>query len=156
MAIANNIIHVLSRGVIIDQGHILLCQTSLDFPTLFYCLPGGHIEHGESAEACIVREMKEESGVDCGIKRFLGCLEYHFDPGQGKICHDHEYNFVFELESNTLKKDYQIPRLENHIELMWMPLEKIHDIDFRATPLKECLPTWVQSRKQNNFKSVMK
>ena len=44
----NNSIHVLSRSVLIDQDYILLCKT-VDLPINFYFLPGGHIEHGESA-----------------------------------------------------------------------------------------------------------
>ena len=74
----NKNIHVLSRAVIIDQGHLLVCQT-LDLPNNFYFLPGGHVEHGESAEQTVLRELVEECGSVCTIKRFLGCLEYSFD-----------------------------------------------------------------------------
>ncbi len=41
-----------------------------------YTLPGGHIEPGESFVDAVVREMKEETGLDifnpqlCGIKQF--------------------------------------------------------------------------------------
>ncbi len=35
-------IHVLSRAVILDGDHILLCKT-LDLPISFYFLPGGHV-----------------------------------------------------------------------------------------------------------------
>lgn len=73
-------IHVLSRAVIIDQGNILLCKT-LDLKINFYFLPGGHIENGESARTSLLRELKEETGFDCQEKRFLGCLEYSFEPG---------------------------------------------------------------------------
>ena len=56
-----NNIHVLSRAIILDQEHILVCKTR-DLPISFYFLPGGHIEHGESAEAAVIRELLEESG----------------------------------------------------------------------------------------------
>ncbi len=71
-------IHVLSRAVIIHDDKILLCKT-LDLEISFYFLPGGHIEHGESAENSLLRELKEETSADCKIKRFLGCLEYSVD-----------------------------------------------------------------------------
>jgi ADP-ribose pyrophosphatase YjhB (NUDIX family) len=54
----NNNIHVLSRAVIIDQGHILLCKT-LDLPVSFYFLPGGHVKHGESVESAVLRSLRK-------------------------------------------------------------------------------------------------
>lgn len=51
----------------------------------FYFLPGGHIEHGESAENAFLRELKEETSVRCTIKKFLGCLEHSFEPGHSSL-----------------------------------------------------------------------
>ena len=147
-------IHVLSRGVIIDQDHILLCRT-LDLPISFYFLPGGHVEHGESVEASLLRELMEETGAECKIKRFLGCLEYSFEPGHSSICHNHEYNFIFEAESESLKSNHTIPQLEARIELIWVPLHQLSEIDFRAEPLRELLPHWLKSSTSDVFRSVM-
>ena len=149
-----NHIHALSRAVIIDQDHILLC-TTLELPLNFYFLPGGHIEHGESSEKALLRELLEESGATCSIKRFLGCLEYSFEPGHSSICHNHEYNFIFEVESDSLKINKTIPQLEDHIKLAWIPLDKIKQIDFRAEPLRELIPKWLSQNNKNGFKSVM-
>lgn len=147
-------IHILSRAVIIDQGHILLCKT-LDLPQSFYFLPGGHIEHGESAEAAVIREVFEESGAQCSIKRFLGCLEHRFEFGHSSICHNHEYNLIFEAESASLKRNILIPQQEEHIQLLWVPLPTINEIDFRPEPLKALLPEWLAGEMNNSFKSVM-
>lgn len=147
-------IHVLSRAVMIDQDHILLCKT-LDLELSFYFLPGGHIEHGESVKTALIREMLEETGTNCKIKRFLGCLEYSFEPGHSSICHNHEHNFIFEVESEELKRNRQIPQLEGHIELVWIPLDKLSKIDFRAEPLVKLIPEWLASSSANAFQSEM-
>lgn len=149
-----NNIHVLARAVVLDQEHILLCKTR-DLPISFYFLPGGHIEHGESAEAAVLRELLEESGTQCRIKRFLGCLEHSFEPGHNSICHNHEYNFFFEAESDLLKIQNPLARMEDHIELVWLPLHEINSIDFRPEPLKTLLPEWLKSPKNNAFQSMM-
>ena len=148
----NNNIHVLARAVIIDQGHILLCKTT-DLPHNFYYLPGGHVEHNEQVETTLIRELLEEAGANACIKRFLGCLEYCFEPGYSSICHNHEYNFVFEAESDTLKLDIKLTSLESKLDLIWIKLDQLTEIDFRAEPLKRLIPKWLQEPATNCFYS---
>ena len=38
-------------------------------------IPGGALDFNEAAEDAIVREVKEELGIDIGVKRFLCCQE---------------------------------------------------------------------------------
>lgn len=147
-------IHVLSRAVIVDDGKILLCKT-LDLKINFYFLPGGHIEHGESAKQALLRELKEETNADCKIRRFLGCLEYNFVPGHNSICHNHEYNFIFEVSSEQLTSNKEIISSEKHIELTWLPISKLRTIDFRAEPLKQLLSKWLAGNLENQFISEM-
>jgi 8-oxo-dGTP diphosphatase len=71
----NKNIHTLARAIIIDQGHILLAHHP-SWKQGHYYLPGGHIEHGESAQQTVLRELDEEMGLTFTIGRFLGCLEY--------------------------------------------------------------------------------
>jgi hypothetical protein len=82
-------------------------------------------------------------------------LEYSFEPGHSSICHNHEYNFIFEVESDALKINSKIEQLEGHLALVWVPLPKIAEIDFRAEPLKTLLPEWLKAASNNTFQSVM-
>lgn len=56
-------------GVIFDRNSVLLIQRR-DVPV--WVLPGGGIEEGESGEDAIVREVKEEIGVDVQVVRKVG------------------------------------------------------------------------------------
>jgi len=148
-------IHVLARAVVIDQGKILLCKT-LDLPVSFYFLPGGHVEHGESASSALIRELSEETGArNVEIKRFLGVLEHSFEPGFSSICHNHEYNLIFEVESEKLKIDIEIPQVEDNIQILWMPVKDIINIDFRLEPLKNLILKWLQLNYNDSFYSSM-
>ncbi|KAD4983006.1 hypothetical protein R6Q59_002659 [Mikania micrantha] len=57
---------------IIKENKILLGRRrSLAIAAHTYCLPGGHLEFGESFEECAAREVKEETGLDIKNIEFL-------------------------------------------------------------------------------------
>jgi 8-oxo-dGTP pyrophosphatase MutT (NUDIX family) len=148
---------VQSRAVIVNQNHILLCKT-VGLNQNFYFLPGGHIEHSESAKDAMIRELMEELGIVFKIQRFLGCLEYSFDPKiiQHAKCHTHEYSFVFEVSSEFLTSyDKPLKQIEKHIEINWIPLINLNLIDLRPEPLKSLIPKWLSLHLNDAFESLM-
>jgi ADP-ribose pyrophosphatase YjhB (NUDIX family) len=64
-----------------------------------WCLPGGHMEAGESLEECCVREVLEETGLQVRVKRLTGVYS---NPDQLVIYPDgNQAHFVvmnFEVE----------------------------------------------------------
>jgi 8-oxo-dGTP diphosphatase len=54
--------------ILLDEENRVLLQLRDDIPTIPYpnmwALPGGHIDAGETPLACILREVKEELGVE--------------------------------------------------------------------------------------------
>ena len=55
-------------GVLVKNNRVLVQR---DKNGSEYALPGGHIKIGETLEAGLVREYKEETGVDIEVKRLL-------------------------------------------------------------------------------------
>ena len=52
-----------------DEGQVLLCD-SHKWPGI-YTVPGGHVELGETCEEALVRECKEEVGLDIEVIELL-------------------------------------------------------------------------------------
>ena len=60
-------------GVIVAMGdQVLLLKRKGVHGQGTWSTPGGHLEYGESPEACAARETKEETGVDIANVRAIG------------------------------------------------------------------------------------
>lgn len=70
-------IHV-TCAIIQHKGKVLICQRSaqMNLPHKWE-FPGGKIEPGESREACLVREIREELGITIRIGQPLTAVEHH-------------------------------------------------------------------------------
>ncbi len=88
----------------------------------YYVIPGGSIEINETLEEAAIREIKEETGLDIIIDKFLypynneGRLEYYFLSNK----------FYGQLALGNPEKERNN---ENNIyKLEWTSIEKIHNI----------------------------
>ena len=113
-----------SVAVVVRDDKILM-ERVFYFGHEFYTLPGGGIEEGETPEQAVLRELKEECGLDGTILRSLavqyksgGGAEYSFEvsvPG------DQEAITGYDPEESV-----DNPPLK---EVLWMKLDEINERD---------------------------
>lgn len=71
-------------GVIVTrEGQILLLKRKNSHGSGCWSTPGGHLDFGESAEECAIRETREETAVDVGAPRFRALTNDVFEA-EGK------------------------------------------------------------------------
>ncbi|WP_059173602.1 NUDIX domain-containing protein [Bacillus sp. FJAT-27445] len=58
--------------VITDQGKWLVVKKSYGGLKGKWSIPAGFVEQGETADEAAVREVKEETGLDCTVKGLIG------------------------------------------------------------------------------------
>ena len=78
-------------------------------------LPGGFVDMGETVEQGMIREIKEETGLDAACGRFLGVVENSFVQ-HGKP--HSEINLVYEMTLDSREVSSQ----EDWIGFEWVPL----------------------------------
>ena len=98
---------------------MLLCRAKGGKSTY---LPGGHIEFGESGRIALVREVKEELGVDSSTGTFLGALENSFlQNGKPHA----EINLIYELKLADGVDAGGLKSQEDWIEFIWQDLDDL-------------------------------
>ncbi len=67
---------------LIYRGDEILLQNRIKKDWQGYTLPGGHVERGESITKAVIREMKEETGLDIYEPKLCGVKQFPIDDGR--------------------------------------------------------------------------
>ncbi|APE23688.1 MULTISPECIES: (deoxy)nucleoside triphosphate pyrophosphohydrolase [Streptomyces] len=109
---------VVVAGALYDGGRLLAARRSAPVELAGrWELPGGKLEPGESPEAALVRELREELGVDVEPgERIPG--EWPLKPG-----------YVLRVWTARLLSGEPRP-LEDHDELRWLSRSELDSVDW--------------------------
>lgn len=83
-----------------------------------YVMPGGHIELGEKIEQAVVREVKEETGLDVYDIQFVCWQEFIFDDNFYKRRHFIFFDYSCQTDQNEVILNDEAE------EYMWTDLKK--------------------------------
>lgn len=114
---SRGVVETIARGVCVRDGKVLLCRPKKGG---YSYLPGGHIEFGEKGAEALVREVREELGVESSAGELLGVVETAFEQNGERHA---EISLVYRLE---LGADFREPvSQESWIEFVWWPVAEL-------------------------------
>ena len=120
----------VTAAILVHNGRILIAQRrSPDNLAGKWEFPGGKIENHESPQQCLIREMREEFGIDAVVGDFFGESTYHYDKGAVQLL---AYHTIWEGGSF---------KLNAHSAIRWVSLNQLQDFEFAPAdkPLVEKL-----------------
>lgn len=91
-----------------------------------YVVPGGHVELGERLEDAVLRETKEETGLDVYGVEFINFQEFIYDPSFWKPRHFIFFDYACKTQSTDVQLNHEA---EDHI---WVPLEEAAQLPLDA------------------------
>jgi 8-oxo-dGTP diphosphatase len=77
-------------GIIVHEGRVVLVKRRFEPLAGQWSIPGGAVETGETLEACLVREMGEETGFLVQVGPVVEVLDRITHDDEGKVL----YHFV--------------------------------------------------------------
>lgn len=77
-------------AVILHEGRVVLIRRAKPPLQGHWSIPGGAVELGETLEACVVREMREETGLDVEVGPVVEVLERISRDGDDRV----EFHYV--------------------------------------------------------------
>jgi 8-oxo-dGTP diphosphatase len=110
----------VAAGILEQDGHILICQRkrSAAFP-LRWEFPGGKVEAGEDARACLKRELREELAIEADIGPEVSAFQYTYPNG-------------FEVHLVFLRVSGYAGEMANQAfeQILWVAPHELLDYDF--------------------------
>jgi len=115
-------------AVIIKDGKILLEKRKNDPGKGKWSIPGGLVELGESVEQTVIREVKEETGLDVKKPEHIDVVDNVVRDENGEV----KYHFVIidyfvKLKGGTLKA------ASDAEELKWITFDEVDKYDLTKT-----------------------
>jgi len=108
-------------GIVVKNGKILLIRRGKDPFRGAYALPGGFVEYGETVEGAIVREIKEETGLETDVSFLLGVYS---DPLRDPRGHTVTVVFVMDFVRGELHPG------DDAIDAGWFDLDQLPELAF--------------------------
>lgn len=127
-------------AMILNDGEILAMH---DDRSPYYYLPGGRVQLHETAEAAVLREVKEELSIDAKIIRPLWLNQGFFvEDVNGEKFHELCVYFLVDVsDTELLQKGERFTQQEGRRthEFEWLPFKRLRDEYFYPLFLKEAI-----------------
>ena len=124
---ANSLVPAASAIIFDDQGRILLHRRA---DNGLWSLPGGTMEIGESILDCVIREAREETGLDVEV---LGLVGIYSDPDYVIEYDDGEVRQQFSVCFRCRPVEGDLRQGDESTELRWVRHDEIEGVDLQPS-----------------------
>ena len=118
-------------STVIEKNRILLVRRANEPSKGLWGLPGGVVELGETLAQAVVREVKEETGIDVEIINFLDVLDSINRDDDGRI----RFHYViFECLAKPINGEIQAAA--DASEALWVSIDELDKIEINPFTLQ--------------------
>ena len=115
-------------AIIVQDGKILIVRRGSEPGKGKWSVPGGLVELGETVEQAVVREVREECGLDVEVDRLIDIVDSMTFDKNGRL----KYHFII-LDFFVKIKGGKLRPGDDAKEALWVPLEEVENYDLTKT-----------------------
>ena len=119
--------------IINSRGELLVVRRAKEPAKGTLDLPGGFVDIGETAEEGIVREIREETGLEVTECKYLFSRPNIYPYAGIDV---HTLDMLFECKVNN---EAEARADDDAAELMWIPIEKINPEEFGLASIRKAV-----------------
>ena len=119
--------------IINSRGELLVVRRAKEPAKGTLDLPGGFVDIGETAEEGIVREIREETGLEVTECKYLFSRPNIYPYAGIDV---HTLDMLFECKVNN---EAEARAEDDAAELMWIPIEKINPEEFGLASIRKAI-----------------
>ncbi|MCS7096465.1 MAG: NUDIX hydrolase [Nitrososphaerota archaeon] len=131
-------------AIIVCNGRLLIGKRRSEPGKGKYSVPGGLVELGESPEQAVIREIKEETGLDVESPELVDVVNKIVKDEKGAI----KFHFVI-IDYFVKVKGGNLRAADDAEDLRWVPLEELEKYNITDT-LREFLHNHMDKLKKLN------
>jgi 8-oxo-dGTP diphosphatase len=93
-------------AVMVRENRVLICQRTEEQPfALQWEFPGGKVEPGEDFPSALVRELREELGINAAVEREIARVRHQYSQGPRVELHFFLVNeFIGKIENRIFRE----------------------------------------------------
>ena len=115
-------------AVIVKEGKIALIKRGNEPSRGKWTIPGGLVELGESPEQAVVRETKEETGLNVDNPSLIDVVSNVDLDEKGRVKYHYIIiDYLVHLKAGTAKAS------SDAVELRWVPFDEVEEYDLTAS-----------------------
>lgn len=113
-------LEISAGGVVVDGNNVLILKKYRGD----WVLPKGRLEANESREEAAVREVREESGINCEIVKYVGFVKYNYKHQNGEKVQKTVHYYYMTEKKGELKPQKE----EGFCEAIFVPWKKAQSL----------------------------
>lgn len=129
--------------IVDDHRHLLVVRRSKEPAKGTLDLPGGFCDMGETVEEGMIREIREETGLEVDHIEYLFSSPNVYEYS-GMGIHTLDMDFLVRVHGNSIA----VTAADDAAEALWLPIDEVNPAEFGLTSIRNAVIRFLNEQKE--------